>query len=321
MRYATSIKLLGELIPAEECDYQSFSNLCLVCPHCKKSVYLVGEHERCATTRQLQTGKIVPVKESRVSRHFTHHISDENSLDCDKKDSDVTAQVLAHRKVVAKNQRAKLFRSSFWQLYCSNQYFKDHFEMLSQFDFDGYVDDAHIGGYLSFYSPLFNDRISINMSAKNLSVKETEKDMLFRDVNEIEYVQIIAKSVWEQSRRTTGFTEQYTFLLEVLTFLYAPPNKKILRRCLIGLVISIYCKSFFETVNHSFPTVSLARLTPITRERIIQATEIASNTLLEEHYTKVDSRLNSVEVSALSMSLIVSLLSIDLDVEFEKYGL
>ena len=320
MRYATSIKLLGELVPAEKCNYESFSNLCLVCPHCKKSVYLVGEHGRCSTTRQLQSGKIVPVKESRVAPHFTHHISDESLIVCDKKDSEVTSQVLAHKKTVAKNQRARLFRASFWQLYCSNQYFKDHFQALKQSEFDSYVADAHVHTHLAFYSPLVKETIPIEMSAKDLAIEKTERDTLFRDSNRYQDIRLAAEYTWHRSGRSSGFEEQYKFLSEALAFLYAPPNKKLLRKCLTGLVVSVYSTHFFQATN-TFPSAfHSGRLDAGIKRKIIEKTEAASANLLKDKDANISNGLNTIDLSILSMSLIVSLLSIDLEVEFKKYG-
>lgn len=320
MKHATSIRLLGELIPADLCNYKSFSSLCLICPHCKKSVYLVGEHERCSTTRQLQSGKIVSVKESRVSPHFAHHINDENLIVCDKKDSEITPQILDHKRTVARNQRARLFRASFWQLYCSNQYFANFFQALSQSQFDEYVKDAHAHTHLVFYSPLANETIPIETGSKDFAIDKTEKDILFRDINRRQEIRLVAEFTWHRSGKTSGFEEQYKFVSEALAFLYAPPNKKLLRKCLTGLVISVYSTHFFQATNMFSSAFLSGTLDPGVKRQIIEKTEIASANLLEEKNPNITDGVRTIDLSILSMSLIVSLLSINLEVELKKYG-
>lgn len=322
MKFATSIRLSGELVSAEKCNYKSFSDLNLICPYCKNSVYLVGEHGRSSTVRQLRTGRIVPVREATVSTHFTHHIKDINFSVCEKKDSQVNSQTLIHRTTVARLQRARLFKASFWELFCSNQYLEMLFSELKQAKFDKYVAEAQNNTHLAFYSGVINDTILIEMTAKNPSIARTEQELLFRERANFPHLKAIAKLVWsEPLKNLNDFDAQYMFVEEVLLFLYAPQNKKMLRKCLTALILSLYSIYFFQVIN-SFPNAYLSgKLDPIIRSKIICQTQ--DNTmafLAQANLIKIQNLESPFNISTLGMTLLVALLSIDLEAGIKKYA-
>jgi hypothetical protein len=53
---ASSIRFGGLLVEASDCDYTSFKHLGLLCPICKRSVFLVGAKQRATHTRKNKAG-------------------------------------------------------------------------------------------------------------------------------------------------------------------------------------------------------------------------------------------------------------------------
>jgi hypothetical protein len=54
MLLASSIRYGGILVEAPECDYNSFKHLGLLCPICKRSVFLVAPKMRPAHNRKIK---------------------------------------------------------------------------------------------------------------------------------------------------------------------------------------------------------------------------------------------------------------------------
>jgi len=73
MLTASSIRYGEMLVDAAECDYTSFKHLGLLCPICKRSVFLVKEAVRSATQRKKKDGSTCEVKGSNVVSYFAHH--------------------------------------------------------------------------------------------------------------------------------------------------------------------------------------------------------------------------------------------------------
>lgn len=112
MRTASSIRYGGMLVESSECDYNSFKHLGLLCPICKRSVFLVKETTRSATERKLKDGSTTQVKGSNVSSYFAHHPEVDKNIvnDCELRSSQITStqRLLAH--TVARNQRQKILK-------------------------------------------------------------------------------------------------------------------------------------------------------------------------------------------------------------------
>jgi hypothetical protein len=115
---ASSIRYGGLLVDASECSYESFKQLGLLCPICKRPVFLVQEACREAHTRKLKTGISTAVKESSVPAHFSHFqdVSKEEIEQCELKSSKITQ---VQREVIAskaRGQRLKVLQRRLWQM-------------------------------------------------------------------------------------------------------------------------------------------------------------------------------------------------------------
>lgn len=118
MKTASSIRYGGMLIDANECDYNSFKHLGLLCPICKRTVFLVGETDRSACERKNKDGSTSQVKSSHVSAYFAHHPEvDKNTVnDCELKSSQITVTERLYLEAKAHNQRQKVFHAHFWKI-------------------------------------------------------------------------------------------------------------------------------------------------------------------------------------------------------------
>lgn len=125
MQYASSIKYGGLLIAAEDCNYNSYRSLALICPFCKESIFLVSGHER----HYVKIDKI-----TNVISHFSHR-SDKDKQEvkqCEFRSAKISQSDITERETVAKNQRLKLFNRHLWNIFrlC---YKLDNFEETEQF--------------------------------------------------------------------------------------------------------------------------------------------------------------------------------------------
>ena len=109
MKQALSIKYAGELVGADSLgvDYQAFSNLGLVCPICKDSVFLVAAHT-CN-----RKGKVFP-----VCSHFSHHKGKSTSeiAACENRITSMSSKDIGKIKAQAKNQRRSIFQKHIWKI-------------------------------------------------------------------------------------------------------------------------------------------------------------------------------------------------------------
>lgn len=117
MDIAVSIRYGGALVKAEDCNYDSFATEGLICPCCKKSVFLVGEHERKEHQRK---GK--KVKKATVHPHFNHHSETEKEaiLACEFRVKSLTATEKSAYEHRARNQRRKILQANMWNMITSS---------------------------------------------------------------------------------------------------------------------------------------------------------------------------------------------------------
>lgn len=111
MKYAASIRYGGQLVDAEDCDYEDYKKLQLLCPECKEPVFL-------------QKGflRILVNKESPIPAHFKHFpcVAVELAKSCESRIKQYDLKEIEKRKSQAKNQRLKLLQSDFWTLFLNN---------------------------------------------------------------------------------------------------------------------------------------------------------------------------------------------------------
>jgi hypothetical protein len=115
---ALSIRYGGLLVDAADCNYESFKNLGLLCPICKKSVFLVSASNRETHTRKRKDGRTTQVRECTVPAHFNHHhdVSESEVLECELRSQTLTQ---THRIAIAakaRGQRIKTMQRHFWKI-------------------------------------------------------------------------------------------------------------------------------------------------------------------------------------------------------------
>lgn len=122
MKEALSLRYGGELIPATECDYRSFRDLGLLCPICRKTVFLVSKSERAEHERKTKKGEKVAVKSSCIPAHFHHHPDTESSMVelCELRSNQITETQRLAVVAKARGQRQKIFTRHFWRILCSS---------------------------------------------------------------------------------------------------------------------------------------------------------------------------------------------------------
>lgn len=121
MKQALSARYGGLLVDAHECDYLSFKHLHLLCPNCKKSVFLVGEKHIEPHTRKIKRDgeeKIVQVKGSEVSSYFAHHpdVSASAVEACELRVRSMSEGEKLAIKAQSRRQLVKVLHSHFWKI-------------------------------------------------------------------------------------------------------------------------------------------------------------------------------------------------------------
>lgn len=118
MLLASSIRYGGILVEAADCDYTSFKHLGLLCPICKRSVFLVGAKQRSTHTRKNKAGELISIRESTVSSYFAHHPEVDRSTvdDCELRSSKITQIQRQQAELISRNQRRKILQNHFWKI-------------------------------------------------------------------------------------------------------------------------------------------------------------------------------------------------------------
>jgi hypothetical protein len=108
MKYATSIKLGGELVAAIDSDYGDYKRLQLLCPNCKEPVFLQSLSKRVLGEREVS-----------VCPHFKHFSVPDASLavQCEQRVSVITEDDIRKAKAIARGQRLKKLQLAFWSLF------------------------------------------------------------------------------------------------------------------------------------------------------------------------------------------------------------
>jgi hypothetical protein len=118
MQLALSIRYGGQFVDAGECDYNSFRDLGLLCPICRKTVYLVAATRRESHYRQGKDNKVSVVKEASVPAHFCHHpdTNKESVEACENRASKITVTQRLAAESKARGQRQRAFMAHFWKI-------------------------------------------------------------------------------------------------------------------------------------------------------------------------------------------------------------
>lgn len=118
MLTASSIRYGGMLVDAAECNYTSFKHLGLLCPICKRTVFLVREKLRPASTRKNKDGSVSAVKEANVCSYFAHHsdVDRDTINDCELRSSQITLGQRLAAETISRNQRQKIMQAHLWKI-------------------------------------------------------------------------------------------------------------------------------------------------------------------------------------------------------------
>lgn len=116
MKKAKSMYLIGEIVSADQCDYESSRKLGLVCPFCNEVVFLRASSMRETT---LRNGKRVTQE---IPSYFAHYPSTFNGFECENRALTKEGKAEIEKLVIeSKNQRLKLFNDSLWDIFKSDR--------------------------------------------------------------------------------------------------------------------------------------------------------------------------------------------------------
>lgn len=118
MKEAQAMRYGGLFVQASECDYTSFKHQGLLCPICKKSVFLVASSERSPHQRTLKNGAVSEVKQARVDAYFAHHPDTEKSSveACELRSTQITQAQKALVAAQSRGQRQKALQAHCWKI-------------------------------------------------------------------------------------------------------------------------------------------------------------------------------------------------------------
>lgn len=102
----------GEIVTAEECNYQTSRELGLICPFCNSAVFIRSE-----SVRQVG-GKLVMIRP-----YFAHYPSGTpDNWDCEKRSrSKQGREEIERLKITARHQRLRLYNAHLWDMIASDR--------------------------------------------------------------------------------------------------------------------------------------------------------------------------------------------------------
>lgn len=109
MQLASSIYLGGQLVSAEDANYESYKELGLICPSCKSAVFFQKSYIRNA-------GSLL---ETKVRSQFKHFKAIDATLVklCEARVAKYNQKEINKQVAKAKNQRLRTFQNYFWKLF------------------------------------------------------------------------------------------------------------------------------------------------------------------------------------------------------------
>lgn len=133
MKQALSARYGGLLIEATEADYSSFKHLHLLCPNCKRSVYLVQPHAVEPHSRKRKDGTTTQVQGYSVDPYFAHHPEVDRSIvdDCELRVSSLSDTQKAAIQAKSRQQLLKRLHAHFWRILKTNFKMFDHDSKLT----------------------------------------------------------------------------------------------------------------------------------------------------------------------------------------------
>jgi hypothetical protein len=253
MRYASSIRYGGELIEAEDCDYESYKSLGLLCPECRDPVFL-----RAEGTRQVKG------KDVKIGAHFSHFPGKDPAivLACENRIKSYNTEDLERKANQSRGQRLKLIQRWFYEVIKATPLFKEGRQKAEQLGWVYLIDPQEVevddpDKYLSkIFENTLQNCISLlreerlkkeiciefdRMFAHAIYTKELSQKLLTQSISETEAFVLLKEfgSIKEDDLKyhieMTRLDRRMQKLIccEILDFLSTPRTKPILSNILL----------------------------------------------------------------------------------------
>lgn len=116
MKHAKSIYLGGEILSAEDCDFEDYKRLGLICPYCSEAVFLRSGSYRDQTLRNGKKSLQI------INPSFAHYPGSFEGFDCENRSlTKEGRERIEQARIEAKNQRLDLFNRRLWDLIRSDR--------------------------------------------------------------------------------------------------------------------------------------------------------------------------------------------------------
>jgi hypothetical protein len=235
MKHAAAMKYGGELVAAQDCDYESYLLLGTLCPECKEPVYLKSGGDRVS----------VKGKPYKIGPHFSHRkgTSEEQIAACETRVSNYTDKDRQRIAAKAKGQRLKLLHRWFWSVVKNKA--PDNGETGLE-SLPHYFDDHYQG-------PIYFDSKDLDSIA--LEIKKTIRENSFDEIWNIACKSPLAlvgffswgddrddESEWFLTDRTASITEiDKKITVEVLEYISGKLSRPTLYSLCNATVIALDC--------------------------------------------------------------------------------
>jgi hypothetical protein len=238
MKQALSARYGGLLVDAHECDYLSFKHLHLLCPNCKKTVFLVGEKQLPAHTRKLKKDgeeKIIQVKGSEVGSYFAHHpdVSASAVEACELRVRSMSEIEKVRIKTESKRQLVKTLQAHFWKILKSNPYIDnlDHASGLMRNLWIECCFKRDRNASCRMYRLLL-DRIAQQFKHSSGQWDAAIEQFLFESLETDNFYEQSYEEEWDYLAKTSSVIDRImhkAIMLEILAFLSQPRQMPILQ--------------------------------------------------------------------------------------------
>lgn len=243
MKQALSARYGGMLIHAMECDYNSFRHLHLLCPNCKRSVFLVGGKQVEPFTRHYKSGQTSQVKGFSVDPYFAHHpdVSGSEVETCELRVRSMTEGEKQKIQTQSRKQLLKVLHKHFWKILYSSKVTLGS-EALTQLKYT-FKTVAIENGFSPnlFYEKWIESLIKSFQNTKDINKTKIEP-LLTKLINRDKtFIDPVVSNILEEII-DINFDKQMQILIvkEMIDFLIQPRQKPILKE-LVAMQLYTFC--------------------------------------------------------------------------------
>jgi len=176
------------------CNYESYKDWGLICPYCKKEVYLTKEFKR---------------KGKKVKSHFRHFQKTEETEECRLRVNSKGGNKLIELGVKElRNQRKELFREYLWEIfsYTRNDYdFEEEIKKVDSIYWE-FKDKKLINELPNKIKKFIKENLKTNSIVRNISIEEEVKILTQKGLNSSLGTILI---VFEDKERFKGHNLKY----------------------------------------------------------------------------------------------------------------